>query len=117
MSAREQEMQDMIVALTMARASQFQIDQETANLRKRWAAFDAKPRGDRALPGAAFSRSKRALSKEAVTFWSTPEAERKPEPTEAELRKAISAEHRKLSAEGGDPTKLGELLKRKRAKC
>lgn len=112
----EQELAERLDNLKRAGAGQRQIDQETRNF---WLAQDAlkKPRHERALPSAAFTTSRKALSAEAVAYWSTPVEERKaipPEPDEATLRKEISAEHRRLSKEGGDPGKLQALLKKKR---
>lgn len=82
-------------------------------------------RAECALPAGAFmNSSKKWTAPDSVRYFGQTPEERKAEDARVAaerddpnlIRKQISAEHRKLSAEGGDPAKLQSLLAKKRAR-
>lgn len=109
-------------ALVNAGAGSQQLQNELRNHLLRCEA-QRKPRHLKAIPAGAFITSgKKWSAPESVRYFSQKIDERKAEDARVEaerdpnfLRKEISAEHRRLSAEGGDPGKLQALLKKKRS--
>lgn len=112
---------EAVEAMRICGASPAQTAQTLAN---KLASLESlrRPRGERALGAGAFVTSKTKWSSpDSVRFFSQDVAARRQEDqrTAAErdpnnLRREISREHRRLSTEGGDPSRLTELLTKKR---
>lgn len=110
---------ELIENLKRAGAGQAQIDQETRNFHLAQKERQ-RPRHERATPFCALETGRKfTRNPEQQAYYRTDPAIRAaapPEPTADELRREISREHRRLSKDGGDPGKLTELLKKRRAK-
>jgi hypothetical protein len=121
--AEQAEIDEMVGNLKRAGAGQQQVDQSIRNLHSRLA-WNRLPRSAKPLPASCGVTQRGKLfasADDSRRYWQQTAEERaaedaqvQAEASETGLRREISKEHRRLSSEGGDPSRLTALLAKKR---